>query len=101
MMRFKDFQIKILKMGNWFNHTESEKVNETLLRVNNWVEQNEHIVLNIETLLIPNYPETPERTGAAVFKEKGGESANYYYQIFRVWYRLSTSSSQVDVDKLV
>lgn len=101
MMRFKDYPIKILEHGNWFNHTVGEKVEETLLRINNWVEEKEHIVLNIETLFFPELDEAKGGTGTPLFKAGGGETKSEYYQVFRVWYKVSHKISNTDVEDLV
>lgn len=101
MMRFKDFPIKILKEGSWLRDPEGEKVKETLLRINSWVEDQEYIVLNIETLFFPNLNNSGATTGVPTYKIEGGDSSNYYFQVFRVWYKESTPISEKDLDNLV
>lgn len=101
MMRFKDYPIKVIEPETWFNEGKSEKTEETLLRINQWIEEHEHIVLNIETLFFPELDDTPGGTGSAIFKAGGGESKSEFYQVFRVWYKMSTPIASLPIDNLV
>lgn len=96
MMRFKDFAIK-KKDGP----EEQEQVDELLLRINKWVEENEHGVLNIETLLFPNLHRNKWSTGARFFTISEQGQVTYQFQVFRVWYQISKTANQLDVDMLV
>ncbi len=92
MIQFKDFTIKMTKPPGFLNNPEFEPLDESLIRMNAWIEKNEIIVLNVETLLMPNiFDGSYNRTSTLGGYKQSSSEANWWYQIFRVWFQEETN----------
>ena len=83
MIRFKDFEAKILSSG-WFTR-ELEPLDAVLRDLNEWVEGENVEVLNIETVVLPNLYSEEGTTDVDV--QTSGDYPSSWNQFFRVWYR--------------
>lgn len=88
---FKDFIPEKISKGGFLSLPKYEDFESTVDALNEWKERNSHYeIINIETVLLPNIYNSGEEGSTDTHLRTSGDMSSYWYQIIRVWYKVSS-----------